>query len=126
MGFLHGKRALITGILSQRSIAWGIANAMHAKVRNSFTSNDDAVASTSGNALARTSYCHAISQRRESKLFADLGKHWDGIKHHVHSIGFARASLQGEYRADSRAMPSLSRTTFPATASPRWPRQRDR
>ena len=29
MGFLHGKRALITGILSNRSIAWGIANAMH-------------------------------------------------------------------------------------------------
>ena len=29
MGFLHGKRALITGIISQRSIAWGIAEAMH-------------------------------------------------------------------------------------------------
>ena len=29
MGFLHGKRALITGIISQRSIAWGIADAMH-------------------------------------------------------------------------------------------------
>jgi enoyl-[acyl-carrier protein] reductase I len=29
MGFLHGKRALVTGVLSQRSIAWGIANAMH-------------------------------------------------------------------------------------------------
>ncbi|HEX4481910.1 MAG TPA: SDR family oxidoreductase, partial [Rudaea sp.] len=29
MGFLHGKRALITGIISQRSIAWGIAAAMH-------------------------------------------------------------------------------------------------
>jgi len=29
MGFLHGKRALITGVLNHRSIAWGIANAMH-------------------------------------------------------------------------------------------------
>ena len=29
MGFLHGKRALITGVLNRRSIAWGIANAMH-------------------------------------------------------------------------------------------------
>ena len=29
MGFLHGKRALIVGIASQRSIAWGIANAMY-------------------------------------------------------------------------------------------------
>lgn len=34
MGFLHGKRALIVGIASQRSIAWGIANAMHREVRN--------------------------------------------------------------------------------------------
>jgi len=29
MGFLHGKRALITGVLNHRSIAWGIASAMH-------------------------------------------------------------------------------------------------
>ena len=29
MGFLHGKRALITGVLNQRSIAYGIANAMY-------------------------------------------------------------------------------------------------
>ena len=29
MGFLQGKRALITGVLNQRSIAWGIAQAMH-------------------------------------------------------------------------------------------------
>ena len=29
MGFLNGKRALITGIASHRSIAWGIAQAMH-------------------------------------------------------------------------------------------------
>ena len=29
MGFLHGKRALITGVLNHRSIAWGIAKAMH-------------------------------------------------------------------------------------------------
>ena len=29
MGFLAGKRALITGIASQRSIATGIAEAMH-------------------------------------------------------------------------------------------------
>ena len=29
MGFLSGKRALITGLASKRSIAWGIAEAMH-------------------------------------------------------------------------------------------------
>ena len=29
MGFLSGKKAIITGIASERSIAWGIAKAMH-------------------------------------------------------------------------------------------------
>lgn len=29
MGFLEGKRALVTGVLSNRSIAWGIAQALH-------------------------------------------------------------------------------------------------
>ena len=29
MGFLEGKRALIVGVASPRSIAWGIAEAMH-------------------------------------------------------------------------------------------------
>ena len=29
MGFLQGKRALVIGIASHRSIAWGIAEAMH-------------------------------------------------------------------------------------------------
>ena len=29
MGFLHGKRALIVGLATDRSIAWGIAQAMH-------------------------------------------------------------------------------------------------
>src|SRR3954469_8934287 len=29
MGFLSGKRALIVGVASDRSIAWGIAQAMH-------------------------------------------------------------------------------------------------
>ena len=29
MSFLKGKRALIVGVASNRSIAWGIAQAMH-------------------------------------------------------------------------------------------------
>ena len=29
MGFMQGKRALIVGVASNRSIAWGIAHAMH-------------------------------------------------------------------------------------------------
>ena len=33
MGFLSGKRALIVGVASDRSIAWGIAQAMHARGR---------------------------------------------------------------------------------------------
>ena len=31
MGILSGKRALIVGVATERSIAWGIAQAMHAQ-----------------------------------------------------------------------------------------------
>lgn len=44
MGFLSGKRILITGLLSNRSIAYGIAQAMHREgAELAFTYQNDRV-----------------------------------------------------------------------------------
>jgi enoyl-[acyl-carrier protein] reductase I len=95
MGFLHGKRALVTGILSQRSIAWGIANAMHREgAQLAFTYVDeklkdrvDEAATTFGSNIVLP--CDVTRDEDISALFDALGKHWDGLDILVHSIGFA-------------------------------------
>ena len=104
MGFLHGKRALITGILSQRSIAWGIANAMHREgaqlaftyVDEKLKSRVDEAATTFGSSIVLP--CDVTRDSDISALYEQLGRHWDGFDILVHSIGFApREALQGEF-----------------------------
>src|SRR5690348_17023408 len=104
MGFLHGKRALITGILSNRSIAWGIANAMHREgaqlaftyVDEKLKSRVDEAATTFGSSIVLP--CDVSRDSDIEALFENLGKHWDGLDILVHSIGFApREALAGEY-----------------------------
>ncbi len=104
MGFLHGKRALITGIISQRSIAWGIADAMHREgaqlaftyVNDSLKSRVDEAANAFGSNIVLP--CDVAHDDQIEALFANLGKHWDGLDILVHSIGFApREAIQGEY-----------------------------
>jgi enoyl-[acyl-carrier protein] reductase I len=104
MGFLHGKRALITGIISQRSIAWGIADAMHREgaqlaftyVNDSLKNRVDEAANAFGSNIVLP--CDVAFDDQIEALFENLGKHWDGLDILVHSIGFApREALQGEY-----------------------------
>jgi enoyl-[acyl-carrier protein] reductase I len=104
MGFLHGKRALITGIASQRSIAWGIANAMHREgAQLAFTYPNermkdrvDEAANAFGSNIVLP--CDVAEDAQIDQLFAALGKHWDGLDILVHSIGFApREAIQGEF-----------------------------
>jgi enoyl-[acyl-carrier protein] reductase I len=104
MGFLHGKRALIVGIASQRSIAWGIANAMHREgAQLAFTYQNerlrdrvDEAASTFGSNIVLP--CDVASDAEIDTLFAELGKQWDGFDILVHSVGFApREALQGGF-----------------------------
>lgn len=106
MGFLHGKRALITGVLSQRSIAWGIANAMHREgAQLAFTYVDeklkprvDEAANTFGSNIVLP--CDVSRDEDIENLFSELGRHWDGFDILVHSIGFApREALTGEFLA---------------------------
>ncbi len=104
MGFLHGKRALIVGIASQRSIAWGIANAMHREgAQLAFTYQNerlknrvDEAANTFGSNIVLP--CDVAEDAQIENLFTELGKHWDGLDILVHSVGFApREAVQGQY-----------------------------
>jgi enoyl-[acyl-carrier protein] reductase I len=104
MGFLQGKRALIMGIASQRSIAWGIAEAMHRQgAQLAFTyPNDrlrervDDAAQAFGSDIVLP--CDVADDAQIAALFAALGVRWDGLDILVHSIGFApREALQGGF-----------------------------
>ncbi len=104
MGFLAGKRALIVGIASQRSIATGIADAMHREgAELAFTyQNDrlkarvDAAAEASGSSIVLP--LDVGDDAQIAAVFDELGKAWDGFDILVHSVGFApRESLQGEF-----------------------------
>jgi enoyl-[acyl-carrier protein] reductase I len=104
MGFLHGKRALITGIISQRSIAWGIADAMHREgaqlaftyVNDSLKNRVDEAANAFGSNIVLP--CDVAHDDQIEALFPGLAKHWDGLDILVHSIGFApREAMQGEF-----------------------------
>ncbi|WP_395681861.1 enoyl-ACP reductase [Dokdonella sp.] len=104
MGFLHGKRALVTGILSQRSIAWGIASAMHREgAQLAFTYVDEKLKSRVDEAAAEFGSnivlkCDVTQDADIDGLFTDLGKQWDGFDILIHSIGFApREALTGEF-----------------------------
>jgi len=104
MGFLHGKRALITGVLNHRSIAWGIANAMHREgaelaftyVNDKLKSRVDEAAVAFGSNIVLP--CDVTSDSDIENLFVELGKHWDGLDIVIHSIGFAPGdALSGQF-----------------------------
>ena len=104
MGFLQGKRALITGIASQRSIANGIAEAMHREgAELAFTYQSEKLKSRVEDAAGRCGSKIVIpldvaDDAQIDACFAALGKHWDGLDILVHSIGFApRETLEGGY-----------------------------
>lgn len=104
MGFLSGKRVLIAGIASNRSIAWGIAQAMHREgAELAFTyPNDkmkprvDKLAAELGSSIVLP--CDVSTDEEITHLFSELGKTWDGFDVLVHSIAFApREELEGLY-----------------------------
>lgn len=104
MGFLQGKRALITGIASQRSIANGIAEAMRREGADlAFTYQSDKLKSRVEAAAAEYGSDIVIpldvaDDAQIDACFAELGKHWDGFDVLVHSIGFApREAIEGDY-----------------------------
>lgn len=104
MGFLSGKRALITGIASHRSIAWGIAQAMHAQgAELAFTYQNERLKERVDQAAAEFGggpvlACDVAIEGDIERLYAELAQHWDGLDILVHSIAFApREQIQGRF-----------------------------
>ena len=95
MGFLQGKRALITGIASDRSIASGIAEAMHREgAELAFTYQNDKLKSRVEKTAAAFGssiviHCDVATDDSIAAAFTELGTHWDGVDIVVHSIAFA-------------------------------------
>ena len=104
MGFLAGKRALIVGVASPRSIAWGIAEAMRDQgAELAYTYQNDKLLSRVEKIAADTGSnivipCDVASDEDIDNVFAELNKHWDSYDILVHSVGFApREQLEGDY-----------------------------
>ena len=104
MGFLIGKRALIVGLASNRSIAWGIAQAMHregAELAFSYQTEKlrprvEKMAAECGSAI--TMPCDVGSDAQIDAVFETLQQHWDGLDIIVHSVAYApQEALTGTY-----------------------------
>ncbi|NBO77977.1 MAG: SDR family oxidoreductase, partial [Betaproteobacteria bacterium] len=104
MGFLDGKRLLITGVLSNRSIAYGIARACHAQgaqlafsyVGERFKDRITEFAAEFGSNLVFD--CDVGDDAQIDRLFADLSAHWPKFDGFVHSIGYApREAIAGDF-----------------------------
>jgi enoyl-[acyl-carrier protein] reductase I len=104
MGFLAGKRILITGMLSARSIAYGIAKAAQREgAALAFTYQGDAVKDRVDKLAAEFDSklvfaCDVADDAQIDRLYVELSKHWDALDGLVHSIAFApREALSGSY-----------------------------
>jgi enoyl-[acyl-carrier protein] reductase I len=104
MGFLQGKRALIVGVASKRSIAWGIAEAMHREgAELAFTYQTEKLKSRVEQIAEICESdiiipCDVAYDEQIAETFKQLGEHWDGFDILIHSVGFApREQLVGDY-----------------------------
>jgi enoyl-[acyl-carrier protein] reductase I len=104
MGFLTNKQILITGLLSNRSIAYGIAKAMHREGATlAFTYQGEDVRGRVEKLAAEFDShllfpCDVTNDEEITLCFENLGKQWDGLDGIVHSIAFApREALSGDY-----------------------------
>ena len=94
-GFLSGKKLLITGVLSNRSIAYGIAKACHDQgaelafsyVGERFKERITEFAADFGSTLIFD--CDVANDQQIDQLFKDLSQHWPTFDGFVHKIGRA-------------------------------------
>jgi len=133
MSFLKGKRILLTGLLSNRSIAYGIAKACHAQgaelafsyVGERFKDRiTDFAAEFNSNLIFD---CDVGDDAQIEKLFQDLAVHWPKFDGFVHSIGFApREAIAGDFldglsRESFKIAHDISAYSFPAMAKAALP-----
>ena len=128
MGFLAGKRILITGLISNRSIAYGIAKACHregAELALTYQNERfrDRIAKYAGEFGSKAVFpCDVAEDAEIDAVFVELGKHWDGLDGLVHSIAFApNEAIEGDFldgisRESFRIAHDVSSYSYPALA----------
>ncbi len=138
MGFLSGKKALIVGIASNRSIAYGIAKAMHregAELAFSYANDKlkprvEKFAAEFGSDIVLP--CDVAVDADIDQMFADLNQRWDNLDCLVHSVAFApREALDGDYlenldREAFRIAHDISSYSLSAMAKAARPMMQDR
>jgi enoyl-[acyl-carrier protein] reductase I len=127
-GFLQGKKALITGLVSNRSIAYGIAQAMHQQgAALAFTYQSEKIRDRVAEMAAEFGSnilfpCDVAQDAEIAQAFEALKKQWNSLDILVHSIGFApQDQLQGNFdeavtREGFRTAHDISAYSFAALA----------
>ena len=138
MGFLTGKKLLITGVLSNRSIAYGIARACRDQgaelafsyVGERFRDRIVEFAADFGSNLVFD--CDVGDDAQIERLFKDLSAHWPTFDGFVHSIGYApREAIAGNFldglsRENFKIAHDISAYSFPAMAKAALPYLNDK
>jgi len=133
MALLKGRRILITGLLSNRSIAYGVAKAAQREgatlaftyQNERFKQRVEEMAREFGSDIALP--CDVSEDAQIDALFAELGKRWDTLDGLVHAIAYApRETLDGELldglsREAFRTALDVSAYSFPALAKAALP-----
>ncbi|KTD08588.1 enoyl-ACP reductase FabI [Legionella jamestowniensis] len=104
MGFLTGKKALIVGLASNRSIAYGIAKAFHEQgAELAFTYQNEKLQSRVENMAAEfnsnlTFPCDVANDVEVQAVFEQLNRHWNQLDILIHSVAFAPADqISGDF-----------------------------
>jgi len=133
MGILDGKKLLITGVLSNRSIAYGIARACRqqgAELAFSYVGERfrERIAEFAREFDSELVFeCDVGDDGQIERLFSDLGKHWPQFDGFVHAIAFApREAIAGDFfegltRENYRIAHDISAYSFPAMAKQALP-----
>src|SRR3972149_5279667 len=109
-GLFAGKRVLVFGIANERSIAWGMCEAMK-------RSGAEFIFTYAGESLERRVRplaeqigalallpCDVTSDQQVDALFEQVAARWDGIDVLIHAVAFAnREDLDGRFVETSRA-----------------------
>ena len=137
-GFLAGKKLLITGVLSNRSIAYGIAKACHAQgaelafsyVGERFKDRITEFAAEFDSTLVFD--CDVASDEQIERMMAGLHEAWGQFDGFVHSISFApREAIAGNFfdglsRENYRLAHDISAYSFPGMAKAALPYLNDK
>ena len=104
MGFLDNKKALVIGVASNRSIAWGVAQAMHAQgAELAFTYQNERLQSRVEKLAKQcnseiTLPCDVSSDENIEQLFAQLKSSWPEFDILIHSVAYApKEELEGDF-----------------------------